>query len=337
MSKQSENIIEIEELNVTFSLRKKDSLLSHESKEIRAIDGVTLNVRNGEILAIVGESGCGKTTLGKAVLNLVQPTSGIIRYRGQNLVDISKNKLRLMRQKFQLIYQDPYESLDPRQSVFQTLLEPLTIHRKDLNKDDKKQMIYHCIESVGLHPAQAIAARYPHHLSGGQRQRVAIAAAIILEPDFVVADEPVSMLDVSVRSEILKVMLELRNNKELTYLFITHDLSLAWMVAERIAVFYLGKMVEIGSAHEIVHHSVHPYSQALISVIPTISEQASLGRHILQGEIPLPSNIPMGCRFHTRCWLYQKKKCPSICRESEPVLKDVGTSHQAACHFMEED
>lgn len=341
----AENIIEIEDVHVNFTVRKKKSgkpagaakkgVSAAAASYVRAVDGVTLNIRSGEILAVVGESGCGKTTLGKAILNIVKPTSGTIKYRGRSLSDVPKKELQSLRQKLQLIFQDPYEALDPRQSVYKTLLEPLAIHRKDLSDEEKRKLIYSYIEAVGLHPAASIAERFPHHLSGGQRQRLSIASTMILEPEFIVADEPVSMLDVSVRAEILKLMLDLQKNKNLTYLFITHDLSLAWMIADRIAVFYLGKMVEIGPAQEVVHHCRHPYSKALVSVIPTMEEQKG-ERHVLLGETPSPMQIPEGCRFHTRCWLYQNKGRPEICRTVQPDFAAVGSDHMVSCHFTED-
>jgi oligopeptide/dipeptide ABC transporter ATP-binding protein len=328
-------LIEIDDLRVTFAARKSSAFFSRARQSVRAVDGVSLDINEGEILAVVGESGCGKTTMGKAILNIVKPTGGSIKYRGRDLEDFSDKELRQLRQKTQLIYQDPYESLDPRQSVYKTLREPLAIHRADLSEREKRVRIYNFIESVGLRPAEDIARCYPHHLSGGQRQRVAIAAAMILEPDFVIADEPVSMLDVSVRAEILKLMFDLRSIKNLTYMFITHDLSLAWMISNRIAVFYLGKMVEIGEAAKIVHHSAHPYSQALVSVISSVVEPPGrTQRRILRGETPSPLDIPPGCRFHTRCWLYQEKGCPEICRLKEPALEEISPGHDVACFFI---
>lgn len=325
-------VIEAKEIHVTFSNRKQG-----ETGLVRAVDGISLGILPGEILAVVGESGCGKTTFGKAILNIVKPSSGNILYRGQELTGLSGKELSRLRQKLQLIFQDPYEALDPRQNVYKTLLEPLTIHRKEMNEEEKREKIYRYLEDVGLHPAKEMAGRYPHHLSGGQRQRLSIASAMILEPDFVVADEPVSMLDVSVRAEILKLMLDLQKSKNLTYLFITHDLSLAWMIAHRIAVFYLGKMVELGPAAAVVHAGAHPYTQALVSVIPAMDEADKAPvQHVLTGETPSPKKIPPGCRFHTRCWRYQQEGEPEICRRKEPEFVSVGEGHQAACHFGKE-
>lgn len=330
----NKHLIEIRDLEVSFRVRNKRVKSINKTGLLRAIDGVTLDIRKGEILAVVGESGCGKTTLGKAALNILAPSSGKIYVEGKNLATLSRGEMQLWRGKMQLIFQDPYESLNPRQNVRQTLSEPLSIHRKRWSEQEREELILHYLDAVGLSGDKHLLEKYPHHLSGGQRQRLAIAAAMILEPIFVVADEPVSMLDVSVRADILKLMLDLQESKGLTYLFITHDLSLAWMIADRIAVFYLGKMVEIGPAHEIVHHCQHPYTKALVSVIPKIAEQPG-DRYILLGETPSPMQIPAGCRFHTRCWLYQQKDCPELCRVRQPELAAVGRDHQVSCHFWQ--
>lgn len=326
------DLITIDGLRVHYEERR----MGAGGRKVRAVDGVSLGIRRGEIFSVVGESGCGKTSMGKAILNITRATSGSIIYDGMDLAKIGGAELRAMRRKLQMIYQDPYESLDPRQSIYDTLLEPLLIHRRDLSSAQKRDLVMSHLEAVGLRPAETIAARYPHHLSGGQRQRVAIAAAIILEPDFVVADEPVSMLDVSVRSEILKLMLNLQKDKGLTYMFITHDLSLAWMISHRIAVFYLGRMVEIGGAEEIVHGSAHPYTNALVSVIPAVGKKMRAERHVLTGETPSACEVPAGCRFHTRCWLYREMNCPPICREKEPELAEIAPGHGAACFFAKE-
>jgi len=335
MSEENKNLIEIKDLEVTFRVRNKKMKQVNKTGLLRAVDKVTLDVRRGETLAVVGESGCGKTTLGKAILNIVKPTAGEINFEGKNLAAFSKSEMQTMRDRMQLIFQDPYESLNPRQNILKTLSEPLAIHRKNLGEAEKNELIKKYLEAVGLHSVENVLERYPHHLSGGQRQRLAIAAAMILEPVFVVADEPVSMLDVSVRAEILKLMLDLQKNKNLTYLFITHDLSLAWMIADRIAVFYLGKMVEIGPAQEVVHHCRHPYSKALVSVIPTMEDKKG-DKYVLLGETPSPMLIPEGCRFHTRCWLYRNKGCPEICRTEQPEFTAVGDDHMVSCHFTEE-
>jgi len=331
-----ENVIKVENLKVYFESRKKQRG-EEADKKIRAVDDVSFSIKRGEILAVVGESGSGKTTLGKAIINIIPSTEGKVIYKDRDITTAPHGEMQKMRQKLQMIFQDPYESLDPRQNAYQTLREPLLIHKKDMGNDKINEKIHSYLESVGLQPAAMMSERYPHHLSGGQRQRLSIAATMILEPEFVVADEPVSMLDVSIRAEILQLMLDLKGDKNLTYLFITHDLSLAWMIANRIAVFYLGKMVEIGPAEEIVHRAGHPYTKALASVIPSMDERSKeKERHVLLGETPSPTNIPTGCRFHTRCWLYKIKGEPEICRNQEPELCECGDKHEVACHFTEE-
>jgi len=332
-----ENLIEVKNLKVYFESRKKQSGAKKADSRVRAVDDVSLSIKKGETLAIVGESGSGKTTLGKAIIDVIPATEGKIIYAGQDISSFSGSEMQKKRQKLQMIFQDPYESLDPRQNAYQALKEPLAIHFKHMEKDEVDKRIHQYLEAVGLHPALSMSQRYPHHMSGGQRQRLSIAATMILEPEFVVADEPVSMLDVSIRAEILELILDLKGDKNLTYMFITHDLSLAWMIADRIAVFYLGKMMEIGPAADIVHGALHPYSRALASVIPTIDSRGrDKERYILSGETPSGNNVPEGCRFHSRCWLYNQKGCPGICTEKEPELKSYTDKHQSACHFAEE-
>ena len=328
-------VVDCQDVEVRFDVRKKQKDGTHPV--VRAVDGVSLQIREGEILAAVGESGCGKTTLGKAILNIIKPTSGTVLYRGKNMAEMDKKEMQQMRSRMQLIYQDPYESLDPGQTVYKTLEEPLIIHRKDLSREERHDIIMKQLEAVGLVPAEVIAERYPHQMSGGQRQRLSIAASVILKPDFVVADEPVSMLDVSVRAGILKLMIDLQKDTSLSYLFVSHDLSLTWMIADRIAVFYLGKMMEIGDAQEVVHNGLHPYTRALVSVIPAMAgTQKPEERRVLVGETPAATNVPSGCRFHTRCWVYQQNGCPGICREKEPELREIEPGHMAACHFDRE-
>ena len=331
---ERKKLIEVKDLSVHFSVRRKEG---GKRAVVRAVDGVSVDIYEGEILAAVGESGCGKTTLGKAVLNIIPPTAGRIIYRGTDLAGVKKRDMQKLREKLQLIYQDPYESLDPGQSVYKTLMEPLRIHRKSLPEEEKRALVIKQLNAVGLQPAEQYLDCFPHHLSGGMRQRLSIAATMILQPDFVVADEPVSMLDVSVRAEILELMLALRESQSLTYLFISHDLSLTWMIADRIAVFYLGRMVELGPAQQVVHNALHPYTRALVSVIPQMAgtkkpEEA----HILVGETPSATAIPPGCRFHTRCFLYNQLGCPAVCRERAPQMREAEPGHTAACHFDKE-
>lgn len=331
----SEPLVSIQDLKVYFELRHGLPLPGRKPQVVRAVDGVSFDIIPGEVLALVGELGCGKTTIGKTLLRLITPRSGHINYRGEDIARLKSAQMRSMRQKMQLIFQDPYELLDSRQSIFDILAEPLIIHKRVKGRQAVQAQVFEALDSAGLHPAEEIARRYPHHLSGGQRQRVAIAAAMVLEPEFIVADEPVSMLDVSVRAEILRLMLSLREQKNLTYLFITHDLSLAWVIADRIIVLYLGKVLEVGSASQVIHSAQHPYTQALVSVIPLPSPVQERRQIILKGETPSPIHIPPGCRFHPRCWLYQQMGSPERCLEEEPQLKSMKEGHWVACHFKE--
>ncbi len=328
-----EPLLEVRDLKVHYPARRSIFAPKDTPSVVRAVDGITFDVRRGEVLAVVGESGCGKTTLGKALTRLLDVTAGTISFRGRNLLELNSHELRELRQKIQTIFQDPYESLDPRQSIFDIVAEPLRIHQRAASAADLKRRVHSALESAGLFPTEEIARRYPHLLSGGQRQRVSIAAAMVLEPEFIVADEPVSMLDVSIRAEIIRLMLELREKNQLTYLFITHDLSLAWMIADRIMVLYLGRMVEMGLAQDIINNARHPYTQALVSVIPVPEPNERTGRTILKGETPSPLHIPDGCRFCPRCWKYQQMGNPEICLTKEPSLIPDGGEHVTACHF----
>ena len=315
----------------------RDSTLSFgKGRSIHAVDGVSCEVRAGEVLALVGESGSGKTTMAKTLVGLLPPTSGRVMYRGRDLASMRGAELRALRRRMQLIYQDPYESLDSRQSVFETVAEPLLVHKMARSQDEVRKRVFAALEAAGLHPPAEVSLRYPHHLSGGERQRVVIAAAMVCEPDLVVADEPVSMLDVSVRAEILRLMLDLRKSRELTYVFITHDLSLAWVIADRIAVMYLGRIVEIGPTEEVIRHPKHPYTKSLITVIPTPNAASGERKLILAGEMPSAADIPDGCRFHPRCWLWRRLGQPSQCASHDPMLSAVAGDHHAACHFVEE-
>jgi len=327
-------LFKIRDLEVHFPLRRSLLGVKKSPLVVRAIDGISFDIIQSEVMAVVGESGCGKTTLGKTITRLINPSAGFISYNGEDLLSIKGDDLRQLRQKLQIIFQDPYEALDPRQSIFDIVAESLRIHHRTDSALELKQRVYEALDAAGLIPPNEIARRYPHLLSGGQRQRVSIAAAMILEPDFIVADEPVSMLDVSIRAEILRLMLDLQVKNQLTYLFITHDLSLAWMIADRIMVLYLGKLVEIGPTQEIIHHPCHPYTQALVSVIPIPEPVARSGQIILKGETPSPVYIASGCRFHPRCWKFQQLGNPPVCVEAEPELITHDDGHQAACHFV---
>jgi oligopeptide/dipeptide ABC transporter ATP-binding protein len=316
-------VLEVEDLHVDYEARRGRA-------PVRAVDGVSFDVRAGEVLALVGESGCGKTSIARAVLRLIEPSQGRISFAGRDITTLSGRSLRPVRADMQMIFQDPYESLDPRQTVFDLVAEPLAIHGRARDAAERRRLVYRALERAGLNPPESVARRYPHHLSGGQRQRVAIASAMVLEPTLVVADEPVSMLDVSLRAGILRLMLELREQRDLAYIFITHDLSLAWVVADRIAVVYLGRIVEIGPAAEVIGAPRHPYTKALVSVIPVPEAGAAAEQLVLRGETPSARSIPAGCRFHPRCWRSEQLGHPADCSGVDPVL--AGDGHGVACH-----
>jgi len=325
----AEPLLRVEGLRVEFPVRG----LRGAGRVVRAVDGVSFDVRPGEILALVGESGCGKTTIARAVDGLERPAGGRVLYRGRDLAGVRGAELRRLRRAVQLVFQDPYESLDPRQTVYDIVSEPLRIHGLAAGDAERRAVVHGALAAAGLHPPERIARRHPHHLSGGQRQRVAIASALVLDPEFMIADEPVSMLDVSVRAEILALLLELRRSRNLAFLFITHDLSLAWVIADRIAVVYLGRIVEIGPAAELIADPRHPYTRSLVSVIPVPEPGPRDDRLLLSGETPSPESVPRGCRFHPRCWLRERLGNPAACETDDPALR--GDGRAVACHFAD--
>jgi oligopeptide/dipeptide ABC transporter ATP-binding protein len=301
---------------------------------IRAVDGVNFSVATGEIFALVGESGCGKTSIVRAIARLEEPAGGQVLFRGQNVAHVRRRALRQLRREVQVVFQDPFESLDPRLTAFDTVAESLLIHGIGGSAPARRELVHAALEQVGLYPAEQIARRYPHQLSGGQRQRLVIAGAMVLGPDLLIADEPVSMLDVSLRAGILRLMLDLRADRGVSILFVTHDLSLAWLIADRVAVVYLGRIVEIGTADEVISAPRHPYTRALVSVIPVPETGVERERILLRGEAPSAARIPSGCRFHPRCPLYQRLSEPERCRTDDPAR--AGTGHAVACHFEKE-
>jgi oligopeptide/dipeptide ABC transporter ATP-binding protein len=331
-------------------------------RRIRAVDGVSLTLGTGEILALVGESGCGKTSIVRAIARLEEPAGGRVLLHGADVTHARGAELRRLRREVQVVFQDPYESLDPRLTAFDTVEESLLVHKIGGSRPGRRQQVLAALESVGLHPAQAIARRYPHQLSGGQRQRLVIAGAMVLGPQLVIADEPVSMLDVSLRAGILRLMLDLREERGVSILFVTHDLSLAWVIADRVAVVYLGRVVEIGTADEVICAPLHPYTRSLVSVVPVPETGVARERVLLAGEAPSAARIPPGCRFHPRCPLYRELGEPARCRGEDPLLGRDGypaagspsaysaiavaappggtvtprQGHLAACHFVKE-
>jgi len=312
---------------MTEPLLQVDDLVVHypagRKRVVHAVDGVSLTVAPGEFVALVGESGCGKTTTAQAIMRMAKVTAGTITYRGRDITTFSQRQMRPIRHEMQLIFQDPYESLDPRFRVRDTVIEPLQIHGVT---DNREERVRAALERAGLTPAELYIDRYPHELSGGQRQRVSIAASLVLEPTLLLADEPVSMLDVSVRAGILGLLDELRKSG-LGILMITHDLSTAAHYADRICVMYLGRVVEEGPAHEVIRNPQHPYTKALVSVVPQPDPDRATKPQILQGETPNPVNVPSGCRFHPRCPVAEAR-----CQNEDPQLRPAGgAGQQAAC------
>lgn len=290
---------------------------------VRAVDDVTFEIEEGETLGLVGESGCGKSTCGKTILRLLNPTEGELYFDGVNLFELSQREMNKMRQQMQIIYQDPYSSLDPRMTVGDTIAEPLEVH-KVMKGEEKENRVLELIEKVGLDPEHV--NRYPHEFSGGQRQRIGLARALALSPKFIVADEPVSALDVSIQAQIINLMMDLQKDLNLTYLFIAHDLSVVKHISDRIAVMYVGKIVELADKLELFFNALHPYTKALLSAVPVPDPKMRKEPIILEGEISSPINPPSGCRFHPRC-----PKVMEICKMKEPEFEEIKGKHWVAC------
>ncbi len=331
--REGEALIEVRNMRKWFPVNTGflSSLLYKQELFVRAVDGVTFDILKGEVLVLAGESGCGKTTTGRCVLHLEIPTDGQVVYAGQDLATLDRHEIKELRKRMQITFQDPYESLNPKQSIYGIVSEPLTVHKIPLTPIQRRQRVLEALESVAITPAEDYIDRYPHELSGGQRQRISVARALILHPEFMVADEPVSMLDVSIRAEILNLLLQLRSELGLTYMFITHDLAVATYIADRIAIMYLGRILEIGPAHEVAFNPLHPYTRALISAVPSGDPTVKKRVESLKGEPPSPINVPPGCRFHPRCPYAQE-----ICVREVPEDRDMGEGHVVACHFAGE-
>ena len=328
-------LLSVKDLVVHYPVRRGivGALRRVPRRSVHAVDGVSFSLRAGEMLALVGESGCGKTTTAQSILRLVDPVSGSIELDGRDITHLSQRELQPVRRTMQIIYQDPYESLDPRFHVRQAIEEPMLIHRIASGREDRRRRIREALERAGLTPPELYIERFPHELSGGQRQRVAIAASLVLDPKLLVADEPVSMLDVSVRAGVLTLLDELRRSGNMAVLMITHDLSTAAHFADRIAVMYLGRIVEEGPARDVVRNPQHPYTKALLSVVPKRDPRDRTTPQVLKGETPNPVDLPSGCRFHPRCPVAEER-----CKTIDPALREVPESvdQTAACVLVGE-
>jgi len=316
-------LIEVENLKKYFPIKK--GIFSRTVGEIRAVDGISFTIKRGETLGLVGESGCGKTTVGRTILRLIEPTAGRVNFNGENLLELDGEELRNLRASLQIIFQDPFSSLDPRMNVGQIIAEPIRNHLK-ISKTEIQQRVADLMERVGLHPEQI--SRYPHEFSGGQRQRIGIARALALNPLAVICDEPVSALDVSIQAQVINLLARLQEEMQLSYLFIAHDLSVVEHISDRVAVMYLGRIVELAADKALYQNPLHPYSQALLSAVPIPDPEIRKKKILLKGDVPSPMKPPPGCTFHTRC-----PECMEICSREIPIFKNTGDEHWVACHL----
>lgn len=325
------HLVEASELKKHFPVRRR-FLEKGGKKFVHAVDGVNFNIEEGETLALVGESGCGKTTTGKMILRLIEPTEGSVNFMNREIFTLDHSDMLKLRRHMQMIFQDPFASLNPRKTAGQIISKPFTVHEPHLSRGEIEDKIAELLNLVGLSPPEIFKDRYPHEFSGGQRQRIGIARAIALHPKFIVADEPVSALDVSVRAQILNLLKEIQKMLNLTYLFITHDLSVVRSISNRVAVMYLGEIVESAEVKELYDNPLHPYTKAIFAATPIPDPKSSRSRKriILKGDVPSPLDPPPGCRFHTRCWLAQPR-----CRKIGPEYRMVRKEHYVACHLVE--
>jgi oligopeptide transport system ATP-binding protein len=322
---QTQPLVKVENLKMHFPI--KGGILSKQVGEVKAVDGISFFIKKGETLGLVGESGCGKSTTGRMLLRLLEPTEGKIYFEGEDITKLSTNAMRKKRREMQMVFQDPFASLNPRHTVEKILEEPLIVHGVK-NKAERKKRVRELLEVVGL--SSWHAKRYPHQFSGGQRQRIGIARALAVNPKLIIADEPVSALDVSIQSQVLNLMQDLQKEFDLTYLFIAHDLGVVRHISDRVGVMYLGHIVELADSEKLYDDPKHPYTQALLSAVPIPDVEHQKDRVILQGDVPSPSNPPAGCPFHTRC-----PQAMDHCASVKPVLKEVAEGHYAACHLYE--
>jgi oligopeptide transport system ATP-binding protein len=318
------DLLEVKNLKMHFPIKK--GLISRTTGFVKAVDGVGFSLKKGETLGLVGESGCGKTTVSRCVLRLIEPTDGQVHFEGSDILRLPKKEVRQIRAHIQVIFQDPYSSLNPRLSVGQIISEPLKNYENQTRKQLQERVAF-LMEKVGLMPEQS--NRYPHQYSGGQRQRIGIARALALNPKIIVCDEPVSALDVSIQAQVINLLVALQEEMGLSYVFIAHDLSVVEHISDRVAVMYLGKIVELATDREIYHNPLHPYTQALLSAVPIPDPEARKKRILLEGDVPSPLNPPSGCAFHTRC-----PKKEDICTHRAPVFQDLGEEHWVACHIL---
>lgn len=327
MSQENSTLLKVDNLVKYFPITR-GVIIQREVGAIKAVDGITFDIIKGETLGLVGESGCGKSTAGRSILQLYRPTDGHVFYKGDDLTQMEGEKLRRIRRDMQIIFQDPYASLNPRMTVGNIISEPLEVHRIG-SRRKRKERVRELLRLVGLNPY--FINRYPHEFSGGQRQRIGVARALALQPEFIVCDEPISALDVSIQAQVVNLLEELQEQFGLTYLFIAHDLSMVRHISDRIAVMYLGKIVELADKNELYFNPLHPYTQALLSAVPIPDpiRERKRERIILKGDVPSPANPPRGCRFHTRCPL-----AIDVCREVDPEWREVSTGHWTACHLV---
>ncbi len=329
-SSQSDVLLTVQNLKMHFPITR-GIILQRQVGSIKAVDGITFELMRGETLGLVGESGCGKSTTGRAILQLYEPTAGEVIFEGQDLTEINSGELRRMRRRMQMIFQDPYASLNPRMTVGSIVGEPLEVHKIGGSRREQQQRVQELLEIVGLNPY--FINRYPHEFSGGQRQRIGVARALAVNPSFIVCDEPISALDVSIQAQVINLLEDLQSEMGLTYLFIAHDLSVVRHISDRIAVMYLGKIVELADREELYENPLHPYTQALLSAVPIPDPEIEKKRQriILEGDVPSPAEPPTGCNFNTRC-----PQVMEICHQYEPSFADVGDGHRVACFLYDQ-